>query len=333
MTTLVSERTTEQAMVPTASSAILVPLDGSTEAEQAVPYAQALVPPDGELLLLRVVRGLEAFDVWRSSRLADEPVQATAEDVATSYLMPIAERLRQAGINAQIAVTVGDPAEEILRIAEDRGVELVVMTTHGRGAMGRILFGSVADRVARHGTRPTLLLRSHTPYALPDRLVVPLDGSPLAEEALPVASRVAGRLGVSVRLVRIVDLDAILHEIWLDRHQDLFQLPKDEAYREARARCERAAAAYLADQGERLQKLGVATEWEVQTGTPVFALLDLLRPGDLLVMTSHGLGGVRRWWIGSVAEKLVREATVPVLLVRPDQDAVVGHQEGTAQIK
>ncbi|MER3438644.1 MAG: hypothetical protein C4346_14230 [Chloroflexota bacterium] len=131
----------------------------------------------------------------------------------------------------------------------------------------------------------------------------------------------AKRRGWLVLLVRIVDLDEIVREMWLDRQGDLYRFPKDEAYEEARKRCEAQAAAYLAKLVERLRQECVQAGLTVATGTPAFVLLDLVQPGDLVVMTSHGRGGLRRWLIGSVAEKLIREAPAPVLIVRPQAAA------------
>jgi nucleotide-binding universal stress UspA family protein len=309
--------------MPAEGAAILVPLDGSPEAERALPFAETLVDPHGEIILLRVARSLDAFgEPWPGRQLSEDDLRAIAEEAARRSLLTVAERLRHTVPRVRIEVVFGDPADEIIRVAEAEDVEMIVMTTHGHGAAGRIIFGSVADRVARYGTRPTLLVRANVPPVLPDRLVAALDGSALAEQALPVAVRLAKRRGWPVHLVRVVDLDEIVREIWQDRQGDLYRLPRDEAYEEARKRCEAQAAAYLAVHAERLRQEGVQADYEVATGTPAFVLLELVKPGDLVVMTSHGYGGLRRWLIGSVTEKLVREAPSPVLIVRARAEPV-----------
>ncbi len=297
--------------------AILVPLDGSPEAERALPFAETVMDPHGEIVLLRVARSIDAFaEPWPGRQLSDDDLRAIAEEVARRSLLAVAERLRRTVPRVRIMVVFGDPADEIIRVAEAEQVEMIVMTTHGHGAAGRAVFGSVADRVARYGSRPTMLVRATVPLVLPDRIVIPLDGSALAEQALPMAKILSKRRGWPVHLVRVVDLDEIVREIWQDRHGDLYRLPKDEAYEEARKRCEARAAAYLAEHAERLRQEGVQADLAVATGTPAFVLLELVKPGDLVVMTSHGYGGLRRWLIGSVAEKLIREAQSPVLIVR-----------------
>jgi nucleotide-binding universal stress UspA family protein len=308
-------------MTTSQNATFLVPLDGSPEAEQAVAYALSLLPPDGDLVLLRVVSGPKDVEARRAiPSSVNEAISASREE-ARQYLHSVSDQEPASLPRVRMNVVVGDPADEILQTAEEERVALIVMTTHGRGAGSRAIFGSVADRVARHGTRPTLLLRGSAheqgvaPSALPDRLVVPLDGSPLAERALPVAARLALGHGILVQLIRVIALDEILDEVWRDHHDGFLTMPEDETFEEARMRRERAADEYLAGHADQLRTQGVAVQHEVLNGSPVFALLDVLQPGDLTVMTSHGRGGVRRWLLGSVAEKLVRHAPGPVLLV------------------
>jgi nucleotide-binding universal stress UspA family protein len=306
---------------------ILVPLDGSPEAEKAAGYAQSLLPPDGDLVLLRVVAGPQDFESWKAVPPSVKAAISASREAAREYLESVTGQLSANGPEVRTNVMVGDPADQILQSADAEQVDLVVMTTHGRGAGGRAIFGSVADRVARHGTRPTLLLRGPASVegdyssALPDRLVVPLDGSALAERALSVAARLAHGHGIPIQLIRVIALDEILDEVWRDRQDGFLTMPEDETFEEARMHRERVADEYLAGHADRLRAQGVAVHHEVLNGSPVFALLDVLKPGDLAVMTSHGRGGVRRWLLGSVAEKLVRHAPGPVLLVPAGQDS------------
>lgn len=293
---------------------ILVPLDGSEYAERAVAYVAHL--PSRTVRLLRVEPAFQRLGegplpkAWREWR-------EESELEARTYLNRVSATLRSAGSQVELVVRYGDPADEIIREAEE--ADLVVMTTRGRGAVGRAVFGSVADRVVRHGTRPTILLRGDDqPIAItpPHRIIVALDGSPLAEAALPVAARLASELGRPIHLVRVVDTAEVLAAIRAGESTG------DTAYEEARAACEREAAAYLDARAAELAGQGLTVDHEIRGGHPVSALLDLAQPSDLLVVTSHGHGGVRRWLLGSVAEKLIRHAHAPVLLVRaPDEHA------------
>jgi nucleotide-binding universal stress UspA family protein len=301
---------------------MLVPLDGSPEAARAVEYARTLLPPDGALVLLRVVPDPGGIATRRGVPASVAQALSSATNEAQEHLESIAGSFPAAGPQVRTVVTVGDPADTIIETGNTEQVDLIVMTTHGRGAGGRAIFGSVADRVTRHGTRPTLLLRGAvsgtedvTP-APPERIVVPLDGSALAEQALPAAAKLAGRLGIPLRLVRVVAIDEILNEVARARQSDdRLVMPDDEAYTAAQARCKASADGYLAEQAEPLRAAGIAVDQQVLGGSPAFVLLDRLEPGDLAVMTTHGRGGVRRWLLGSVAEKLVRNAACPVMLV------------------
>ena len=294
---------------------ILVPLDGSNWSERAVDFALALRPPDGELLLLRVVRGPEEFEGWWVVPATDAEALVAAEEAARESLASLADRLSAGVPSVRTEVVSGDPADEILRTVRRADVSLMVMSTHGRVVSGRLFFGSVADRVTRYCTCPVLLLRSASRAAATKRVIVPLDGSLSAEEALPLAVWASQRLDVPVRLVRVVESDEISREIRLGPVRESPERQKADIQAEARARCDRAADAYLSALVERLRALGTIAEFEVRTGSPALVLLDLLRADDLAVMTSQGLGGMRRWLLGSVAEKLVRSGPCPILLV------------------
>lgn len=260
---------------------ILVPLDGSTLAEEALPYAALL--PSRRARVLRIVPN----DV-------DDAGQAEA----SSYLTRVAAPLAAGDRTVETAVDRGNPAERIVAAAAES--DLVVMTSRGHGAGGRRLFGSVADLVARHAPVPTLLLRGGfdpVPFAPPTRVVIPLDGSRTAERAVPIAAAMARSLGLPLHLVSVVEVDA---------------------GEETPASIRQPLADRLATTTARLHADGLAATSEVRSGSPADELLAIARPGDLVAMTTHGGGGGQRWIIGAVAEALVRQAPAPVVLVRAD---------------
>ena len=299
-------------------STILVPLDGSAMAEAAIPYAQWFLPGGGKLVLLRV---LPEFDPLLTELLGTldqefaEEGQAeveTAEEVLSLAAKPVAD----AGLQPVTEVRRGDPASQILQAVAQNKADIVAMTTHGRGAVGRATYGSIADRVARESPVPVLMIRpdacEHRP-PLVRRLLVPLDGSALAEEALPVAAEIAKRLDVPVHLVQAIDLAAALASLC---GEGLFAIsPSGEVYQEMADALQHGAEDTLQSAAARLAREGVTATWEVLSESPYLAIADASTPGDVIVMTSHGRGGVLRWLLGSVAEKLVREAPVPVVLV------------------
>ena len=269
---------------------ILVPLDGSERAEAALSWAYAL--PARRVRLLRVC-----------------PEEHPDRQAAARYLEEVAARFHPPGRTIETRIAHGGPAEGIVDDADD--ADLIVMSTQGAGGGGRLLFGSVADRVARHAPAPTLLLRGgHHPVATQpvQRIVAALDGSRAAERALPLATLLAGLLDVPVHLVTVRDQISNQAESESGRH------PRDDDVAPPHER----ADAYLARTAAALQAGDVRTSSEVRTGPAAIEVMATLGPGDVLVITTHGQGAARRWQIGNVAEKLLRQAAAPVALVRAD---------------
>ncbi len=272
---------------------VLVPLDGSPLSAKALELAARL--PARELILLHIGKN----DQHRAG------LEAQAASLRTSKR------------TVEVVIRSGDTADAIMEAAA--GCDLVVMTTRGRGAAGRILFGSIADRISRYGNTPTLLVRTPDETAavpVPDRIVVPLDGSDLAERALPMATTLAHGMSLPLRLVRAVDLDdvrATIHEQRAAGGEPA--MSEEHTYEEARQLTEERVAAYLKESAASLEADGLEVETSILHGTPVFELLHAIQVDHLVVMSSHGRRGFRRWMLGSVAEKLVRESAAPVVLV------------------
>ncbi len=263
---------------------ILVPLDGSERAEVALSWASAL--PAQRVRLLRVC-----------------PEKHPDSPAAARYLEEVAARFRPPDRTIETRIAHGEPAEAIVDDAAD--ADLIVMSTQGAGGGGRLLFGSVADRVARHAPAPALLLRGgHHPVTTQpvQRIVVALDGSQAAERGLPLATLLATQLHVPVHFVTVDDAER-------DRggHPDDQSASRDEK-----------PDAYLEAKAAPIQALDVVTSTEVRSGSAASEVMAALRTGDLLVITTHGRGAARRWQIGNVAEKLLRLADAPVALVRAD---------------
>ncbi len=276
---------------------ILVPVDGSRQSAKVAEFAGRL--PASEIVILHVATNREAGSPDFDARL---------EAVAA----PLRSDRRTVGTE----VRTGDVAGEILDAAA--GFDLIVMATHGRGAAGRFLFGSVADRISSHSTTPTLLVRAgtaETESPSTARVMVPLDGSDLAELALPIASTIASRMSLPLHLLRSVGLDDVRSTIGEQTKSGNSGTDADQTYDDAREETERRASAYLERVAERMREGGVETHTDLLEGTAAFALLWEIGANDLVVMTSHGVHGFRRWLLGSVAEKLVRESKAPVLLV------------------
>ena len=277
---------------------MLVPLDGTAVAEAAMPYA-ALIP--SRLVYLLMVEPMST-----TGRAGGRETTLAAEH----YLERHAEGLRRLGREVEIIVLTGDPATRILETAAD--ADLIVMATHGRGAVGRVWRGGVADAVARRASPPTLVVRAPdqsvaTPVV--SRLVVPLDGSALSEAAIPVAAELARQIGVGLHLVRVAEPPVIWESVAGG------SLPGGTYEGTFAGELERAGT-YLTGQERHITGGDLAVSSESRYGSPADEILLGLVPGDMVVMSTHGRGGLRRWVLGSVTERLVREAPVPVMIVR-----------------
>jgi nucleotide-binding universal stress UspA family protein len=295
---------------------VLVPLDGSAQSLQALPWAQALLPAGSTIRLLTAVAlfdawwghmpGVPSTDVIRSGMVRD----------AEERLRAVAESLQQSGFSAIAKTADGDAAEEILAAATDLDVEMIVMSSAGRGAAGRAQFGSVADRVARHATIPVLIAREREqPITAPvtvDRIIVPLDGSARAQRALPLACTLSKRLGAPIVLMTVGDPTGLALGYGTVTSMAYYELLRDAFERELHD---------CVTQPQRaLERAGFAVSSIIKIGNASSAIAEEAHVSDLIVMTSHGRSGVKRWLLGSVAERLIRTAPSPVMLV-PTRDA------------
>jgi nucleotide-binding universal stress UspA family protein len=301
---------------------VLAPIDGSPRALRALPWAAKLAGPNGTVVLLRVVPPQpsvsQAMEALAGEGEADlDHLQGAWAATATADLDQARKALEGSTVAIADEAVAGEADEAIVAAAERLGADFIAMASHGRGAIGRAIFGSVADRVTRESTVPVLVLRAADAEAAPEaivrRIVVPLDGSPLARRALPIAAALAKAWRAPVHIVRAIDPATtmpVAPGVFGPAPVVSAELA-DRVWREAEAEARQT----VADAVTELQTAGVEATGGILNGSPFFAISEATHPGDLLVLTSHGRGGVRRWLLGSVAEKLVREAPAPVLLV------------------
>jgi nucleotide-binding universal stress UspA family protein len=299
-----------------AYSKILVPLDGSEFGERALAPALALArKSQGELHLVSAVSSLPLL------RPADADKGDTkgwfAEEGArvAAYLEQVRGRIQEEHPDQVVRVhsRVGGPAPSILRRIEEVHADLVVMTTHGRSALGRAWLGSVADGVVRQAHCPVLLLRPEEEEAPLDlaRIMVSLDGSDASERALGQARLLAGTWGSKVDLVSVIPTPHSVAVPYLDASAEA---------EEVRQTLEADFREYLGRTATSLRETGVTVETQVVRAQDVPAgLLGALKRSEagLLVMSTQGRGGVARLILGSVANRMIRSAPVPVLVVPP----------------
>lgn len=271
---------------------ILVPLDGTEVAEAAIPYAELIPSRHVRLLQVEPTSVTVRFDPagMEQVTLAQEERMSRAK----AHLAQQAEGLRRQGRDIELVVELGDPREQIIAAASD--ADLIVIGTRGKGVGGQTFGASIADHVLRNADVPTLVVRGALSQAAPmvARIVVPLDGSDVAETVLPAAARLGRLLGVQLHLVRVVPVSRRAVDIDAMRQE---------------------AASYLDAQIMRLAAVDQFATWAVLVGPIGSTLLEAILPTDLVVMTAHGAGGKLRAPLGRVATRLVAEADAPVLLL------------------
>ena len=139
---------------------VLVPLDGSERAEGILPLIEQMAGPlDAEFILLQVVEPLSPAEAIASAGFVSPDAFALRETEAKQYLSRVERRLSKKGLRARIHVALGIPAEEILAAARTTGADLIAIATHARSALGRLVFGSVAETVLRASSIPVLMIR------------------------------------------------------------------------------------------------------------------------------------------------------------------------------
>jgi nucleotide-binding universal stress UspA family protein len=236
---------------------------------------------------------------------------------AQHYLHTASQPLRGDGLTVHTEVLPGSPAQAILFAAQVHKVDLIAMSTHGRSGLSHVLLGSVAEEVLRHSECPVLLTRGgdETPTALPvtQRILVPLDGSPLSETALAYLAGERLTQGAHVILLRLVEPPSLSAAPLLAPQASAeFFAYADQQTAEAR----RVAEEYLSAVGERYLQ-GVEWEKGVYVG---YAFEDIVRlantlQASMIVMATAGRHGFDRLLYGSVAGRVLRHAPVPVLVV------------------
>ncbi len=293
-------------------SRILVALDRSTVAEQALPYARsfakALTIPV-ELLEVIDPDALSVLSNPDEGRYLDRLLAETTETGKT-YLKEIAGTFDRTPV--EYSVKIGKPEEVIIERAAADNNALIVMATHGRSGIQRWLLGSVADKILHGSTNHMLLVRAReegrtTGAAALMSIVLPLDGSALAEKPMPYVVELAKRMKLRIILCRAYSLPPITGTAYEVYPQEVI----DQIEAETRD--------YLAEKVKGLQKNGlenVASTVHFGSGAEEIIALARETSGSFIVMCTHGRSGIKRWVLGSVTERVVRHSGDPVLIIR-----------------
>ncbi len=296
---------------------IFVPLDGSDFAESALPTASALAARfDAALDLASVVSDLPPVPLATGDGEMLTRWFAEEEGRAEAYLREHADRLGATELGEVNAHVKSGPVSRTLEsIATKAGADLIVLTTHGRGAWQRAWLGSVADSLIRRSSHSLLLLRNKRSESaweggIPRKVVIPLDGSSQAEVAI---ERAQALLDPEVSEVSLV---MVIHEPFPLATTYIPHAIEEGALMETR---KEKAAAYLAKVAGPLGSYARNVETRVRVASDAGqGILDHLKEteADLVSVATRGRGGASRFILGSVADKVIRGATIPVLVSR-----------------
>lgn len=292
---------------------ILVPTDGSDSARRATRHGIRLATEfDATLHVLHVVDerqyGSHTADADEVGREQERHLKVAGEEAVAS----VEELADEEGVETVTEVTTGVPFEGILDYVDDHDVDLVAMGTHGRTGIGRVVLGSVAERVLRRATVPVLNLRggeTTTPTAYDDVLVA-TDGREGVGPAVEHALTIAKRYDATVHALFVVDVRNVL----VDEEYGPFTRANVTAMEALSDLGQRATDAVVRAGGER----GVDVTATVEEGVPSRTILDVAdeRGADVVAMGTHGRSGLERYLVGSVTESVLRHADQPVLTVR-----------------
>ncbi len=308
---------------------ILVPLDGSTLAEQALPVAARLArASSGSIVLVRVANfPVDYGGGYTQAPLVTEQVIETELDNVDTYLRKIATSELLAGIPIKTESMFGQPLQDILSVVESRRADLIVICSHGRTGLRRWALGSIAQGLAHQSPVPLLVLREGGQVTAvstgatqgPICALVALDGSPFAETVLLPAAHLVAQLSAPGE--GILHLSHVITQVG------------DEALQSAKK--------YITEVTEQLQQKlkdeNLSITWSLLRDKDIAgAIVDLAEHGDnkttadqahrcdLIAMSTHGRGGLERLMMGSVTERVLHGTKLPMLIVRPQRSAAYG---------
>jgi nucleotide-binding universal stress UspA family protein len=307
---------------------LLVPLDGSKLAEEVFPYARELAGRlDLDLVFLNVCSPHET-DLLPMRQLYVEKMAEMVHGQCRLIQGTTGEPSSIRETEATGKVVVGYPADEILKYAEENSVDIILMCTHGYSGIKRWALGSVAYKVLHATKIPVWLVRAGLPAeTVYDRwpqhtIMVPLDGSKLAESALPSAETLARQRGLKdsdILLVRVCEPDLIQEASY--HVQTAFPPNKPLRYSDyVKGETDKAIEScqkYLNQVAAGLRPEGFKIRTEVLVGNAAEAIIKFANknPFQVVVMTSHGRSGYNDASFGSVAEKILLQTNTPLFIV------------------
>jgi nucleotide-binding universal stress UspA family protein len=289
---------------------IVVGVDFSEESEHALRHAIAIARRTGAEVVIAHAETLHDL-----TEAADENVAAGFAEIAheinteaQSALAKLRERFEGQGVELSHILVDGFADSALAAAVEDLDAQLLVVGTHGRTGLRRLLLGSVSEKVVRTVHRDVLVARQARLVRGYERILVPVDFSSHSDPALIRALSLA-----------IVGTSIDLYHVWQ------FPTPvyaptttKDARFKSLATAVEKEARAQAEALIARHRFPGVDVNIEIELGSPSASISERATGYDLVVIGSAGRRGIRRWLLGSVAEATVRHAPASVLVVHHD---------------
>lgn len=328
---------------------ILVPLDGSSRAELAIPVAARLAQVSGgTVVLLRVVYTPDDYIAYQTL----EPIMMQKSlgvelEEARNYLDKLTHLDDLAGVHTKTDVFTGDAAATILSTVDEYHSDLIVMSSHGYTGMKHWIMGSIAEKVAQHAPVPVLVLREGKPLFADHRpaekaslrALVPLDGSARAETAIAPAAHLVAALSApgkgALHLTQVI--------IMPDRgtvSQNEQEALLQQASQNLQSSVEEIRDGFMADYEAELK---LAITWSVTIDDDIAAgIVRVAETGDgaegasglegydIIAMATHGYSGLQRWALGSTSERVLHATRLPLLIVRPP-DVIIREQRASTR--
>lgn len=279
---------------------VVIPLDGSDDAEITLPYGIAMIEALGAKMdLVSVDEGGDTANLYHS------------------YLQLLEQRLNEQYPNLkdkwQTHLASGKAVDEIPRFVNDQNADLLILSAHGTSGKGASQIGKTAGKMLSTVEKPLLLVKAPAPEQKPliRKILVPLDGSGIGQAALDMVAYLAPALGAEVVLIQVVEPVRYMPSI---DGLGAYTLPINDA------EIEEEATGFLNRRAAELREKGVTVSTVVKTGAATELINNYAAENaiDLIAMSTHGLSGLSRWVFGSVTEKIVQYGNLPVLVVRPE---------------
>lgn len=289
---------------------ILVPLDGSELAER--PLSAALMIAEavlGQIVLFTAVTSEPLEEIMEPGPELKRRLIQAGRTEAKSYLKSVRNRLLPTPATLKTEVVTGPAAQAILDFAQSDDIDLIFISSHGRSGVSRWAYGSVTDKVLHHASCAVAIIRVQAevdPLA-PKRILVPLDGSVMAEAALTPAINLAKAIGGELMLLRVVDLPS---------SPDIWQFI-GRSHEQIIAEDQRQADNYLQSVKKTLSQPQLPIATHVAVGPAAETIVEYAEHQSigLVVISSHGRSGPSRWLFGSVADKILHGAHCATLVI------------------